>query len=874
MNIRRKGAGIAFTATLLSALVATVAAPLASASVSVTSAGAVPRGGTSSGTASFTFTENSGTCFTNAVQPTALVVTILDSASAATVSFSGTPTVTGPGSIGATASVSGNTLTVAFAGATPLGSPEVVTVSGLKISATTAAASGAIQANLTGTESGCVLPGTATATGTLANDTSDGTPGTYEVGKTSFNINVTSACPFSNQGTDPNASALAFATNPESLTTNAASAVVAGQQTVGTAAGNANPHNVGEAVSQTVSNCSSAIGSPGSVANAVNQTAGTPTVVVPGQTNQATANTTVAEYPLGDQVTLSGTITFTITTAGVVFSGSPTANPTSDISLGALLPVGPPSGLGTPVACNVSADRKSCSVTVTANNGTAGTLCTGGMTASCGNVTLQNITVDVDSTATLGAAVVITATTTPALNVTSNVVANIGRLIVASAAQPVVFIGQNNQASGTIVLKESNAGFFTAGPGPLNFIVLCYFSGETFTSAPWAIVTVGDLKLLSGSVGVASIRGTLINISGNACAYWQVYSASTAASTIEIRGADATGAILPAGDNNGPRLNISPAAVPGSSQAALFVGPFVPTTPTGFQLFSNAIRAFGNSVSVTASSQPRCDRGSTDCLAGNIVVTETSNGQFRAGEVITVNILPRATTQRMDVLLQTSSTNQTPIVTTNASESGLLVTPVGVTCTPSAIFGVVVCNFAITVTQQAFGPALGKMTFSNIHYVVAADAVFGNVNVNVTGMGGGAQTLDAVVTNAIIGAAPVATSIDSAVGVGIDQGATFGTRTALPNSAASGADRYATWRFHMDPSMAGEWVDVYWATKTNGTWSAFTFVKRVKVNGSGDAYFHWKAANGSWIAAYGKFAGNASHAAAQSRSRQARYLDQ
>jgi hypothetical protein len=79
----------------------------------------------------------------------------------------------------------------------------------------------------------------------------------------------------------------------------------------------------------------------------------------------------------------------------------------------------------------------------------------------------------------------------------------------------------------------------------------------------------------------------------------------------------------------------------------------------------------------------------------------------------------------------------------------------------------------------------------------------------------------------------------------------------------------------MDPSMAGEWVDVYWAKRTGSSaWSSFTFIKRVKVNGNGDAYFHWKAANGQWISAYAKFAGNTAHGPAQSRARQAHYYNQ
>ena len=48
---------------------------------------------------------------------------------------------------------------------------------------------------------------------------------------------------------------------------------------------------------------------------------------------------------------------------------------------------------------------------------------------------------------------------------------------------------------------------------------------------------------------------------------------------------------------------------------------------------SNAIRAFKNSVTVTAVSVPNCERGATDCLLGNVVITETQNGQLKAGQI-------------------------------------------------------------------------------------------------------------------------------------------------------------------------------------------------------------------------------------------------
>ena len=103
MKLRRKGMSIAFTATLLSSLLMTIAAPIVLGLVTVTSAGNVPRGGTSAGTATFQFTENAVGCFDSAPLPAGneLNVQITDFAGASTVHFVGTPTVVAPGSLGA-----------------------------------------------------------------------------------------------------------------------------------------------------------------------------------------------------------------------------------------------------------------------------------------------------------------------------------------------------------------------------------------------------------------------------------------------------------------------------------------------------------------------------------------------------------------------------------------------------------------------------------------------------------------------------------------------------------------------------------------------------------------------------------------------------
>ncbi len=458
--------------------------------------------------------------------------------------------------------------------------------------------------------------------------------------------------------------------------------------------------------------------------------------------------------------------------------------------------------------------------------------------ATSDSIVLSNITLDVAATAVPGTKVNVTITTSPAVvvNVVSNNIAFVGLIIVGTAAQPVVFIGANNQATGTLTLTESGAGFLTAGAGPTNVITVCYTTGETFTRAPWAIVTTGDLKLQVGAPGpvsgATSAKGTLFTISGNACATWIVFTASTVASTIEIRGSDTSGAILGSGATNGPNINVPLVLSPGSSQAALTISSVVPLVPVslGTQLVSNAIRAFQNSVTVTAASQPRCTPGATDCLAGNIVVTETQNGQLRVGTVITVTLVQRSTTQRPDVLLQTTSTNQTPIVATNAPASGLLTTPVGVTCVPSSIFGVSVCNFAVKVTQQSFGPTFGTITFSNMHYVVAPDAVNGPVNVNVTGVpvpAGNGQAFDAVVSNAIIGVlqvpATTKTSASSAIGKTQAPGAfSVGTKVIV---IASNSNNIATIRIKVDPALVGKTVQIQRAVKNSaGVWSAFTNV--------------------------------------------------
>jgi hypothetical protein len=401
------------------------------------------------------------------------------------------------------------------------------------------------------------------------------------------------------------------------------------------------------------------------------------------------------------------------------------------------------------------------------------------------------------------------------------------------------------------------------------------------------VVTQGNLQLLSGFVGSQSVKGTLFTVGSASCAYWTVFSATTGTtpSVIEIRGSANDTTPLPSGANNGPRLSVPGNVAPGSTQIRVLVGQQPGVTgnlnANVVSLVSSAIRAFRAGPIVAAVSDPLCNPGDTDCLGGNITITEQFNGQLKAGQVITVRILPRATTQRQDVILKTGVTNDLPIVTTNAA-SGLLVSPINVLCPPSALLGITLCQFTFVVTQQSFGPTLGQVTIGNIHYITAADAINGPVLINVTAPGAGAggpvgsQSVDAVVSNAHIGPNPPAPARTSLINgtlpgvVKVSEGRIFTAATKVVD-----AGDYVTWQVDMDPAASGERAIVWIAKRSSSStnWSAFTRFSTRAVNSQGLAVFHYDNADlPGWVSVKWSFDGNASHGPATSLARQARYV--
>jgi len=818
----------------------------------------VPRGGTSSGTATFTFTENTAACLPNVAMPGALTVTIND-IDGGDVTFSGTPVVTAPGSLGATASVVGNVLTINFAGSDVV-NIEQVSVSGLKITAATTATAGAIAATLGGTQTACFVGGTTTATGTLGVPTVAGATGQL--------IALGASCPFAVTAAGGPGNLEIQGLGSENVAVTAVAAPAGGFQNV-TTAPTVNAHTAGQTVQQTgVPNCLGlTLPSPGTVANVLTQAGvGAVPQVIPGENSQPARDVTLSEAPSGTATSFvnAQTVTFAITApaTGVVFSSAPTLT-----------------GPGGPVVCALSFDRRSCTATIT------------GATAGIDTYTLTNIRLDADASVPLGTAVTLTATVSggAGVNGAPTTIANVGRVVIGTSAQPTISIGFNDQPTGLITLTESGAGFFTAGVGGNNSFGLCLATGETFTRAPWAVVTVpggtapAGLSLLSGVVGASQVQGTLYN--AGSCARWTVFSASTTGpATIEIRGSADNTTPLPTGANNGPRLSVPSNLQPGSTQAVILIGqqaavaagcpvpPFPANACAGNAAFSsvvsNAIRVFKNTVTVTAASQPNCAPGAVDCLLGNVVITETQNGQLKAGQLIFGWILPRSTTLRNDVRIKATNTNDLPIITTN-SNSGLLVSPVQVIC-PPVLPLVQICVFAATVTQQSFGPAFGQITISNMHATVTPDAVLGPIQTEWSNSlsslgitvpvlpGTPGQPFDSIVSNGNVGTGPVTatTKTSAASAVGKTNNAilfTVGTKV-VPLVASS--NNIVTVRVKVDPALVGKSVVIERAVKNaNGTWGAFTKITTRTIGADGFAYYYASAHSAQWVSYRGMFAG-------------------
>jgi len=836
---------------MLATLFTIVAAPLVSAATSVTPVGNVPRGGSATGLV-YTFTESDAACLPNAAG--SLTVVIADSASAATVSYTGTAVAAGPGSLGTiTAAAAAQTLTVSWTASDPL-NIESITVSGLGISATTAAALGAIKATLASASLACFQAG-GTASGVLATGVA--------ITGTAATVNVTTlGCTFVATAGAPGAFAFAagaVGTTAESLE-GTAGALAAGQQvlTITTAGGFTSVHNAGDVVSQTNACAPSGVlAAPGTVVDSLIYLApSSPAVGVaavpllfPGENNQLAGNLRGGERTIGF-LSIGTTLNFTISTAGVTYGGT-VAAPVPTIASNV-------AGL-TFSTVSLNAARTEATATVL----TASTALPALVTDP--SFTLSNIRYDVASTVPSGTSVNVTLVLSggKVVTPTSRSNAQIGRVFTATSPAPSVNIGQNGQTAGLITLTEATAGSFTSGAGPNNVFEICLDGTAAFTSpGPTATVTggiaAGNVILREGAVASPDniVPGTP-DPANPGCYYWTVWTASTTVSTIVI-GSSATA---------GPLVNVFAGQPAGPLNATLSVGSLGSLTAQVTLAIAN--RVFANQVQVSAVSQPIMAPGATHATAGNILIQETANGQLKGpvgatpGTEVCVEIIPNQQTGLLtDVFLTGLTTADVPVAT---AENGITVGAVS--------FSTVSCNglngnpgqvpdsFSFFVTQQST-TGNGKITISNIHYSVVNDAASGPVQVNVYGFGTGGTLVDfqRIISNAKVGS-PIAGA--SATRLGVTQVGAFTTSTKVAK-----VGKYVTYRFDFGVSAAGKRVEIWGATKTGNDWSAFAKVTARIANASGVVYYYIRQNSATWKSYRGYFVDGGSWTPA----RQARWI--
>ena len=563
------------------------------------------------------------------------------------------------------------------------------------------------------------------------------------------------------------------------------------------------------------------LAAPGTVVDSLIYLSPTINNVFPGENNQvlpSSSNLRGAERTIGF-LSVDTVVTFTISTAGVQYSVPPTITPNvATLAFGSV---------------TLDATRTVASATVTAAS-------TALPAAGSPSFTLSFLRYDVAASVPSGTLVNVTLGLSGSKVVvpTSRANAQVGRIFNASAGVTNVNIGQNGQVAGLVTITEVTAGAFTDGSGSNNVFEICPDVTATFTApGPSAFVTggiaAGNLRLREGAVASPDniVAGTL-DPGRPGCYYWTVWTASTVATTITIGSAAGIG----------PLVNVNTGVPAGTLNANLFAGSLASLALQVSVTIAN--RVFPNQVKVTALSQPIMAVGSTNQMAGDILIEETANGQLKSGSDICVEIVPNQQTGALlDAYLTGLFTADLPVAT---ASGGVVVNAVRVTagrdCAGFAYTtgtGTLTGSIRFLIAQQST-TGTGKVQISNLHYNVLNDAATGPVQVNVFAFGVGNTNVDfqRVISNAMIGD-PVVGSASTRLGVTQVGAFTTSTKVAALN-------KYVTYRFDFGVAAAGKTFEIWGATKAGNDWSAFTKVTARVANASGVVYYYIRHSSATW----------------------------
>ena len=804
------------SAALLASLMATVAAPAAFAALTSTTGGNIVPGGDPSAVFTLTAAEDLVDDFVNG----SFTVNVLDNAGAdgnVTWDPSSVPSVTVLAGVGgATAGFVGDTLVVNVTGS-DLTKIDSFRINNLKVAAGAGAAAGAVIFSVTA--DGVGLPeGLFPAAGVTTSLITGGSDAsfTYALNAGSPDFQVTgTACDSAAALAASSVTVAAYgvvpaetfsAVAPTGVSTVTKSTPLTGNKAIGTG------------VTQNV--CDTRFPSAVTVGDAVDVTVENTTTLQAGVNSQDGGDFTVQLGFFTGRLLRSGdTVTITNTTAGVLFS------PNTVVTTGVH---GDGITIGTPT---LSADRKSITVALTA-----------GATADDHIHFRPGPNYDVASGVANGTAVNVAVTVSRAgVTVLGSpaTVGYVGFVVAGSTAAPNVLIGQNDQSTGMITLRESAAGAMGDGnPTDNDLIEVCLESnwGESWSVGRyfWAVVTTGDLKLNVAGLPVSQGKMAIVGD----CLQIDIYTESTVASTVEIRNGTSTTPDA-SGATNGPKVNIPNSAEPGP----VYVDVYVDEALVGDNIII-AIRAYSGTPIVTVSSQPNVTRGGIAQPIGNIIITEGAPNQFADLEEFQICLVNSGSFFNPGWVDWSSQVgiNQ-PVVSTNSTVSGLIAF---LDATDPDIGD---C-FDININDTGIG-GLGVITISNLKIDVQSTAPFGAVFVRVFDGNDldfeddddqiafvDAELVDQTVSPATVGN-PVAGA--AATRLGVTQIGAFTTSTKV---AATG--KYVTYRFDFGVAAAGKTFQIWGATKTGNDWSAFSVVTSRVANASGVVYYYIRSNSATW----------------------------
>jgi hypothetical protein len=828
LRLWKKAVSVVTSAALLASLLTAVTAPAVLGSTTSAGGGTVYPGYAPSPPFSLTFAENAMTQFAPSGSFRVAVLDVDGTDAEATWVTTVAPTVTTNLGLGtATAgfdpvtdelivSVTGNTAT-RF---------DSFTVSGLRVNAASTAEQGALIFPITTDTLGLSnILATATGTTTTAITAGVTTSVTVAVDAWSPPFQVTgTACV--GTGSAGSATIAAEGVAPAETFAVATATAPAATQTLTKATPFTATKTVGRAISQTV--CAARFPSPVVVGDAVlvwNADGFNPNFEA-GVNSQTPAWIRAQLGWFNDLLLAGDSVTFTIQTPGVLFTPDDSLiwNVTSpNIGIGARVLSGDRTAVTVPLTADADAldfidFRVRMDVALTVPNGTP---------------------VNVAVTVSRAGVVVLESPVTVAI---------VGFVTVGAAAVPTVWIGHNDQATGMITLTESAAGVI----GTDQWIEVCLESAENWSVGRnfWAVVTAGNLRLNAAGLPVSQARMTL----SGGCLEVQVYSASTVASTIQIRDGTAT-APLAAAPTAGPKVNVGLWQTPGPTWVHVYAN--------GDRIAENlviAVRAYTGTPTARAHAQLPVLRGVINQLTGDITFTEGAPNQFGNYWWLEMCLVRPAVPDTHSYLWSNPVGANAPVVTTNSAVSGLI-----------AIFRPDAWSdrcINLEVLDSGLS-GLGTITISNLRLDVKKDAPLGAVFVRVravdhwnwTANGPGPGTLVATVSPATV-IEKRTLSIRAVSALGRDPAVGFNTRSPKVQVA----NRWVTWRFSGGDTLANQRVNVLVAHRIRGAWTGPRYLRSAWADANGIVTVMLRRPAGTVLNVRIQWPGDAFHRVSTSRA--------